>query len=55
MDTSAHVRRVIRELDSQRKEVDKLLPRVRGEMKQDGLLAAQMRMREAIKELLRAA
>lgn len=52
---SADVRRIIRVLDSQRKEIDRLSPHIRGEMKITSLEEAKRRIQETVRQLLTAA
>lgn len=52
---AAHVRRIIRKMDLEKREIDNLIPVVKGELKKRGLLEARERLAEVINHLIRAA
>lgn len=55
MQHAAHIRQLIRRVDNERKEIEALIPVVRGELKRQGLLEAHKRIRETMQHLIKSA
>ncbi len=52
---SAHVRRLISQLDKDRKEIEMLREHIRGDMKKQVLAQVERRISETIREMVKAA